>query len=49
MSIDAAKWIMEWNEGVIRDAREKQQAEFEARLRREMPKPKPVEHPRLEI
>jgi len=46
MSTDAAKWLLEWNEAVMREARAKAQAEFEARIKQPEQK---QEHPRLEI
>lgn len=46
MSTDAARWIAEWNEAVMREAREKAQAEFEERLKEQRVEP---QHPRLDI
>jgi hypothetical protein len=46
MSTDAARWITEWNEGVMREAREKAQAEFEQRIKEQKVE---VQHPRLDI
>jgi hypothetical protein len=46
MSTNAAEWIAEWNEGVMRDARAKSQAEFEARIKQQKVE---VEHPRLDV